>query len=137
MKIDTTQNLMSIDGLKVIQTVDGDTAPEEGETQTVYIERAGIDTTFRRVAVEVLLATNADKPDSGSTKLKKFVLAERIQTMDQVDLANNEVQLIQSACDIFSNILICGRMTEILDPEGYTKMQQGKEVESETKSPVK
>lgn len=119
MRIDVTALLKTLDGKNTLQGLDVDVKPRPRESQLDYSTRASVDLTFRKTAVEML--SGQGEGDSGELKLKKFVLAERIQLQDTVTLTNEDVRLLQDAVDAHANVIIIGRMTEILDPEGIKK----------------
>jgi len=119
MNILVTQELQNLEGTGPIKGLDPDVVPEVGETTVAYTQRASIDLTFRRVAVEALLAKK--EKDSGTLKMQKFVLAQRIQLHTSVTLSNEELKILQDACDSRCSVLVTGRMTEILDPVGYRR----------------
>ncbi len=120
MRIDVTTILMSLSGEKPIEGLDGDIRPEPEETNVQYAERASIDLTFRKISVEILLAQ--EEKQTGENKLKRFVLAERIQLKNIVTFTNEDIKLLQKASEEHSNTLVHGRMVELLDPEEYKKL---------------
>jgi len=120
VRIDTTQLLQNLGNTNPLRGVDGDVVPLPDETTTAYQLRAMIDLSFRKAAVEALLVMIDD--ESGEKKLKKFILAERIQIEDIVTLTNDDVKLLQESCNKHSITLVLGRMIEILDPVEYKKV---------------
>ena len=134
MRVDTTQMLMNLRGEKPLRGLDGDVEPEVNETTVAYQKRAMVDLSFRKIAIEALLLIKEN--ESGEIKLKKFVLAERIQLKDLVTLTNDDVKLLQDACNEQTVTVALGRMIAILDPEGYKKAKIEVKEEEETPETV-
>ncbi len=76
-----------------------------------------IPTTFRRVAVNVLLAEQKDEANlSGETKLARFTLAKKIQeSKGDLALEYNEATLLKALVQKSMPIVVVGQMLPLID----------------------
>ncbi len=79
--------------------------------------------TFRWAWVHALVGAKDDPNEPGETRLKKAVLAEKIETNDELELTNDEAQMILEAAYKHLGSVVILRTAERLDPALVDKMR--------------
>jgi len=73
-----------------------------------------VDATLKMAIANALLAPSK-KEDSGVDKIKKYELAKKVHSSDEVDLDENEIKLIKDSAEkAFPLPLIVGQINELL-----------------------
>lgn len=89
-------------------------------TKAAILDLDGVaipDLTVGAVCANALIATFADEASlSGDEKLRRFMLAQRIVTAEQVDLIAEEIALIKLLVGKGYGALVVGRVWAAIDP---------------------
>lgn len=75
---------------------------------------AVVDVTLRKICQNALLSN--DPKMSGEEKIKRYILAQRIQQQDLMELSADDISLIKKEIAIYFSPLIVGKAYELLDP---------------------
>ncbi|KKM61061.1 hypothetical protein LCGC14_1535560 [marine sediment metagenome] len=107
----------------LIKQIDKDEAIQAGD-QCKLCGRVtdGEDLTLRKVSIRSLLNSSVTKPEE---KLERYTLAQMIQAAPPtMDLDNDQIKMIKDDVAAAYNILIYGRVCDILDPTKMDKLRQ-------------
>lgn len=100
MKIDVTRAILDLDGRPV--AIEGEPA-----------------LTLRSAIVNALLTPlKGDEALNGPSKLKNWLLAQRIHGDDSPDMKAEDIALVKERVGRGYTALVVGRVYEMLDPEG-------------------
>jgi hypothetical protein len=79
------------------------------------------DGTLRGICVRALLFRDPNSQMSGDDQLKRYMLAQRLQENDEVDLQAHEITLIKDSIAIIFQPMVTGQAWLLLDPPGEDK----------------
>lgn len=106
--IDVTRQLTSLTGEGLEQAIEQ--CPQCGNIT------AGEPITLRRILVNALMATPPGKQQTGSEKIRQYVLAQDISTTDELELEAEDIVLLKQLVGELYGPLVVGQVWGMLDP---------------------
>ena len=107
----------------LIKRIDSDEAIQAGDQcRSCGRVTDGEDLNLRKASIRSLLNSSVTKPEE---KLDRYTLAQMIQAAPlTIDLDNDQIKMIKDDVAAAYNILIYGRVCDILDPTKMAKLKQ-------------